>query len=73
MGGAEGALEVDLDDRVPLGLGHVDHHPVTQDAGVVDEDVEGAEGVDRELDEALRAVPGGDVLGVGDGLAAERP
>ena len=40
-------------------------------AGVVDDDIDGAEGVDRELDEALGAVPGGDVLGVGDGLAAE--
>src|SRR6185312_16136866 len=59
-----------LDDRVPLGLGHVDHHPVAQDAGVVHDDVDRAERVDRELDEALRAVPGGDVLGVGDGLAA---
>ena len=44
---AGGALEVHLDDRVPLGLGHVDEHAVAQDAGVVDEDVEAAEGVDR--------------------------
>ena len=45
-GRGEGALEVHLDDRVPLLLGHVDEHAVAQDAGVVDEHVEVAEGVD---------------------------
>ena len=43
----EVALEVHADDRVPLLLASVDEHPVAQEAGVVDEDVEPAEGVDR--------------------------
>ena len=59
-----------LDDRVPLGLGHVDEHAVAQDAGVVDEHVEAAEGVDGLLHDALGAVAVGDVVAVGDGLAA---
>ena len=66
----EGALEVHLDHRVPLRLAHVGEHAVAQDAGVVDEDVEAAEGVDGGLHEALGAVPVADVVGVGDGLAA---
>ncbi len=35
-GRGERALEVDVDDRVPLVLGHVRQHPVAEDAGVVD-------------------------------------
>ena len=68
----EVALQVDAHDVVPLGLGHVDEHAVAQDAGVVDEDVEVAERLDRRVDEALGALPVGDVVAVGDGLAAER-
>ena len=64
-------LEVDGDDGVPLGLGHVDDHPVAQDAGVVDQDVEVAERLDRRVDQALGAFPVGHVVGVDDGLAAE--
>ena len=45
-------------------------HAVAQDAGVVDEDVEAPEGVDRRVDEVLGALPVGDVVGVGDRLAA---
>ncbi len=37
------ALEVDLDDGVPVFLAHVDHHAVTQYACVVDQDVQAAE------------------------------
>ena len=46
--------------------------PVAQDPGVVDEDVEIAERVDGGVDERLAAVPVGDVVVVGDGLAAQR-
>ena len=68
----EVALEVHAHDVVPLRLGHVDEHAVAQDAGVVDEDVEVAERVDRRVDEPLGALPVGDVVAVGDGLAAQR-
>ena len=62
-------LQVHLDDRVPLLFGHVDEHPVAQDARVVDEDVEIAERLDRGVDEALRTFPVGDVVAVDDRLA----
>ena len=65
--------EVDLDDRVPVVLVHVEDHPVAQDARVVHEHVEAAEGVDRLLHHVARAVEIGDVVEVGDGLAATRP
>ena len=45
-------------------------HAVAQDAGVVDQHVEVAEGLDRGVDQALRALPRRDVVAVGDGLAA---
>ena len=45
----EVALEVDPDHRVPLLLGGVHQHPVAHEAGVVDQDVEPAELVDRLL------------------------
>ena len=45
-GRAEVALQVHVDHGVPLGLGHVDDHAVAQDAGVVHEHVQVAEGVD---------------------------
>ena len=74
-GGGEAArdevtLEVDVDDRVPLLLGHVEAHLVPEDPGVVDEHVEAAELVDRLRDQRLPAVPGGDVVEVRDGPTA---
>ena len=53
---------MDGDDVVPLLLGHVVDHPVTQDAGCGDHDVDAAKGVERRLDDALAALPGGDRL-----------
>jgi hypothetical protein len=50
-GGGGVPLEVDADDGVPLGLADVEDQPVAQDAGVVDEDVELAVGVDRGVDQ----------------------
>src|SRR5436309_9071114 len=69
-GAVEGALQVDGDDRVPLLLAHVEDHAVAQDAGAGDERIEAAPGLERRADDARGAVPGGDRLGVGDGLAA---
>ena len=69
-GRGEVALEVDVDDGVPLLLGHVDDDSIAQDAGVVDEDVEVAEGLDGRVHEALRALPRRDAVAVRDGLPA---
>ena len=60
----------DADHRVEVGFGHLEEHAVAQDAGVVHEDVEAAEAVDRLLDQVLGSVPVGHVVVVGDGLAA---
>src|SRR5207302_924157 len=70
MSRSERALEVDLDDRVPLGLGHVHEHAVTEDAGVVHQHVEAAELRDRLLDHLLRAGEVADVTRVRNRLAA---
>ena len=43
MGEVEGALEVDVDDGIPLLFGHAEHESVLGDACVVDEDVDGSE------------------------------
>ena len=57
-------------DGVEVGLWHVPHGRVTHDAGVVDQDVELAERVDRLLDELGGLLVVGDVTEVGDGGAA---
>jgi hypothetical protein len=46
QGDVEGALEVDVDDRLELLRVHVLERSVSQDAGVVDDDVDLAEGVE---------------------------
>ena len=45
-----GALEVDVEHRVPLGLGQLVGEPVRADAGVVEQDVDPAEALDRVVD-----------------------
>src|SRR5207249_3346760 len=55
VGRSERALEVDLDDSVPLALGHVHEHAVAEDARVVYQHVEAAERRDRLLDHLLRS------------------
>ena len=65
-------FQVHVDDSVPFFLGHVDEHPVAQDAGVVDENVEIAERLDRTVDQTLRTLPVSDVIAVDDRLATER-
>ena len=44
-----------MQDRIPLVLRHVHEHPVARDAGVVDEDVQAAEGLDRFAHQPFRA------------------
>jgi hypothetical protein len=60
------------DNCVPFVLSHVGEHAVAQDAGIVDQDVEPAEGFDRMVDQVLGAGPVADVVAVGDRLAARR-
>ena len=70
--GSERSLEVHLDHRVPFFFAHVGHHPVAQDTRVVDDAVQVAEGVDGCLDQAFGSRPCGDVVAIGDRLAAHR-
>ena len=58
---------------VEVELGHVGDRRVAQDPGVVDQDVELAERLDRQLDDGAGAVPTGDVVVAAHRLAATRP
>jgi hypothetical protein len=69
-GGREGASKVHTYPHVPVFDAHIHDHPVAHDAGVVHEQVQVTEGVDRLPDETLCAISVGDVIPVGDGLAA---
>ena len=51
----------------------VREHAVAEDAGVVHEHVQVAEGVDGGVDQPLGGVEVGDVVVVGDGLSVRRP
>ena len=70
VGGGEVALEMDPDHVVPVRLVDVEGHLVAEDPGVVDQDVERAEGVDRLLHDVLAAGPRADVVAVDGGVAA---
>ena len=61
---------MDLDDGVPLLKGHVEHHAVPEDAGVVHDRVEPAPRVQGEADQRLGAGLLRHVLEVGNGLTA---
>ncbi|MCY1427281.1 hypothetical protein D9M71_431210 [compost metagenome] len=50
---AERAFDVDVLDQVPLLFGHLVERGVAQDAGVVDEDIDGAECLQRGGDDLL--------------------
>ena len=63
------ALEVDVDHRVPLGLAHLVGEPVGADAGVVEQQVDAAEALDRRGDGGLDR---GVVADVGDRDQARR-
>ena len=70
--GVEGALGMDVHDRVPLFFGHVEDHAVAEVTGDVDEDIEAAELVQCGADDVFGGVVACHAVGVGDGLAAGR-
>ena len=70
-GDPERRLEMDVEDVVPLLVGHVLDGAVPGEAGVVDDDVEAAEGLDRGADEAVAEIRRGHVAGADRGRAAE--
>ena len=66
----ERRFEVHIEDGVPLFVGHLLDHRVPGVAGVVDDDVQAAEVVDRGGDEAFAEVGVGDAADAGYGLPA---
>ena len=68
---AERCGEVAVDDRVPLLVAHLLDHVVPGVAGVVDDDVDRAEVVDRGLDEAIGEIGRRDAADAGDGFTAQ--
>ena len=70
-GDAEGDDRVDVEHRLELLVGHLVGDAVPGVAGVVDDDVDGAEGVDRGGDELVGGAGLGQVAGVDGGFAVD--
>ena len=68
----ERALQVDVEDDLEVLRRELRERLVAQDAGVVDDDVDASEAVDRGLDDRLAALGRRDRVVVGDRLAAGR-
>ena len=68
---AEGRRDVDVDDGVPLLVGHPLDDVVPRVAGIVDDDVDAAEALDRGVHDALAEVRRGDIAVAGHRPAAE--
>jgi len=62
-----GALDVDLEDQVPVRILHVLEADVPEDAGVVDEHIDASEALDGRVDDLLAVL---DRVVVGHGLSA---
>lgn len=50
---SEVTLEMHTDHCVPLLLTHIGKHPVAQESGIVDQDIQAAKGIDGGVDEVL--------------------
>src|SRR5258708_22985132 len=61
---------MDLDHHLPVDMRHAMKDAVAQDAGVVADAVDTAEGLERGADDALGAGRVGDAVGIGDGRTA---
>src|ERR1043166_7766215 len=70
MAHAPGTAQVDANDRVEILDAHVEDHPVAQDAGIVDDDVNVAPLLDGGLDHPLGAIEVRDVVAIGQGFTA---
>jgi hypothetical protein len=69
-GEQEVPAQMDADDEVPVLVGHAEQHPVAQDAGVVDHDVQPAQ-LHRRGDQRVGRRPLADVATDEGGLPAE--
>ena len=62
-----GTLDVDLEDEVPVLILHILEADIPQNTGIVDQDVDAAEGLDGGFDDLVAVL---DRIVVGNGLAA---
>src|SRR5688572_31082930 len=69
---AEVPAEMNADHGIPFLHARADEHPVADEARVVYQHIEPAEGVDGRLHQAPGALPVGDVIAVRYGLTARR-
>lgn len=58
---------MDLHDQVPVGVLHVLEADVSENSGIVDQDVDSAKGLDGRVDDLVTVL---DRVVVGDGLAS---
>ena len=63
---------MDVDDRVPLFFRGRDEHAISQEARVINDDVEAAEAVEGLFDDALSGREFGDAVGIRDRFPAHR-
>ncbi len=70
LGADEGGVQVHVDDGTEVRRAHFDHGDALDDAGVVDQDVDGADFFLDLLDEGLHSGLVGHVAGVAVGLDA---
>ena len=59
-------IEVHFYYGVPFLRAHVENHPVSEDAGIVDQDIKSAKGVNGGLDDVLTAFSSSYGIIVGD-------
>ena len=66
------AAQMDMHRCIPFLERRGHEHPVADDAGIVDDDMQVAKGIQCCIDDPLRAIPIGDVFIIRDRLAARR-
>ncbi len=65
----ERALQMHIDHAIPIRFAHREDHTVTQNAGIVDQDVETTKGFDRLIDHVLGFAKVGNIAAIDDGFA----
>ena len=70
VGAVEGSIEVEIDVAVPIFHRHLADFPEDTETGIVDEDVEAAEGVVNGFEERADLVGAADIGGMAEDFAA---
>ncbi len=72
MRGGDRAAQMHPDDRIPVFWRHRHQHAVTQNPGVIHQDIQASKRVERSVHQSLCPFPVRDIIGVDDGLASHR-